>query len=462
MTLMILRHELTKIWLAQFKEHDRGVAEKLLASVRFVSDNEFRSGLNSILEERIDAGLLPVALYNEAELPPPKGTPYPLFIEEGQNTRRAVGEFGPALVPDQRNMYRACRKTRIRSSRLRTNQENQVNICHLFTLYRCFWNAVCLTRSAQSSYPTSPYQEVGSEGIVANVITQLHRSRRPQLWPSPGPDIIRQERIKRFMLVTDFIGSGNRTCRFLDAAWRVRSVRSWWSRRASAGWSFEVVAYAGLPSGIARIEGHPCQPLVKVAMTAPTIRSIYMPDEARVLEELCRRYSIGVSNPLGYNDCAALIAFAHSMPNNAPALFWEPAKGWRPLFPERSTTGTATPFEAGLDPASNLERLKMITGLTFSSESEAPDLIEMLVLSTLANSARNSEAISGRLGMRIEKINDALENLHGRELISKEYQITKRGSIILQRFVGFGESKPLPPPEPSLYYPKMLRAPRDV
>lgn len=406
----MLKHNCAQAWLAQFGKGDRSAAEKLLALVTLVSSDEFRSGLTALLEDRLKAGPQPIALYNEVEQRHWKGVPNRLFKEPCRKIKRACGRSGPALMPRQRSID----------------------------------------------------EEVGSEGVVANILTQFQRNRKKQISLSPGPDIVRERHIRRFVLVTDFIGSGKRACSFLDAAWRVRSVRSWWSRRVRSGWSFEVVAFAGLPSGIAEVRRHRCQPRVTVRMIAPTIRSTFLPSEARILEDLCHRYPTGVLSPLGYGDGAALIAFAHSMPNNAPAVFWSQAKGWRALFPARTTTGAETPFEAGLDAAAIQERLSAASGLTSYAKGEAHISIETIVLSALRRSPRSVDAISGRLGLDRAKVDAALNELRRLEWISESNQITERGRLVLKRLQDAGEPKLLPRSDPGLYFPKSLRAPRYV
>ena len=412
----VLSHDCTQAWISQFDENDRIAAAKLLGLVRFVSSDEFRSGLTNLLDERLKVGALPIALYNEVERGHRKGVAHRLFKESRSKVKRASGGPGPALVPRQRNID----------------------------------------------------EKVGSEAIVANILTQFHKPRSQTTALSPGPDIIRDRKIRRFILVTDFIGSGNRALRFLDAAWRVRSVRSWWSRRSRTGLCFEVIAFAALPSGIAKVERHPCRPYVTACLIAPTIRSTFLPGEAKLLEALCHRYPVGAPNPLGYGDGGALIAFAHSMPNNAPAVFWSQVNGWRPLFPARTTTGTTTPFEAGVDATSVEERLLLVSGLA-SHDDGAVHIsggvqisIEMIVLSALRRAPRNTEAISGRLGLGRAKVDAALAELRALKWISTSNQITERGRIVLKRIHDAGEPKLLPPSEPGPYYPKSLRAPRDV
>jgi len=101
---------------------------------------------------------------------------------------------------------------------------------------------------------------------VAQLVSEVCRAHPQQVFNHPGPDAIRKRRIRRFVLVTDFIGSGKRARTYLQAAWRVRSVRSWWSARATKGLSFEVVAYAATQSGRAVVERHPSRPEVHVSL----------------------------------------------------------------------------------------------------------------------------------------------------------------------------------------------------
>src|SRR5205085_5170890 len=90
------------------------------------------------------------------------------------------------------------------------------------------------------------------------------------------------------------IGSGQRARTYLDSAWRVCSVRSWWSARRVKGLSFEVIAFAGTTVGRAYVEDHPSAPRVSVVTSCPTVDSAFSGERRDAIRDLCLRY-----DPLG-------------------------------------------------------------------------------------------------------------------------------------------------------------------
>ena len=194
-------------WLNQFEPKDRDDAKQLLGAIRNVTADEFHDEMTAIVHSRVVLEPAPVGLFVESERGHRRGIAHRLFKENGRKHLRAVGG-GPAVIQPMRTVD----------------------------------------------------PEVGSEGIVAQIATGVFRKNKKRVTIHPGPDLIRRRRIRRFVLVTDFIGTGDRTIRYLDAAWRVRSVRSWWSARRSKGMSFEVVAFSATEKGRKRIEAHPAIP----------------------------------------------------------------------------------------------------------------------------------------------------------------------------------------------------------
>jgi hypothetical protein len=281
----ILTEETTLAWLSQFQVEDQARAAKLAGSLTLVSHDEFVDNLRTLLAARGEARPGPVALYAERELPKRFGVPHRLFKEPNRKVKRAEG-VGPQPVK-----------------------------------------------------PTRGYDpEVGSEGLVAQLITELCRTDPKKYVNHPGPDEIRRRRIRRFFVVTDLVGSGRRARTYLEAAWRVRSVRSWWSLRLLR---FEVVAYAATERGRAFVAKHPCAPVVSYAIPCPTIDTVFSRPEAASMKGLCIHYDpIGreVDESLGVGGLGTLIAFAHGAPNNAPRILHKSGTGWTPLFLARVTS----------------------------------------------------------------------------------------------------------------------------
>ncbi len=405
-------------WLDQFDAADRTDAAKLLALVRLVPSDLLRAEFIGLLEDRLARGKTPVGLFNESERRKWKGKPNRLFKEKkranpaakGKKIARAYGNAGPPLVPRQHYVD----------------------------------------------------EEIGSEGVMANILTQFWKTHRQSVILSPGPDRFRRERIRRFILNTDFIGSGKRVEDYLNAAWRLGSVRSWWSRRGTGGLHFEVVAYAGTDEGIARVEKHPCQPQVFVVTRCPTIRTVFLPAHATVMEDLCTRYAPPGSEAFGFSKVGALLAFGHGMPNNAPVMFWKSTPKWRALFPERTTISTGSPFSVASSETLQKERLELASETVVVGPPIVPVDVETIVLSALRRSPRHAEAVSGRLGLDLPRVHDALKQIRQRGWIDEHQQLTERGRLVIKRLVKSETQTTLPKRPEELYFPESLRMPRDV
>ena len=66
---------------------------------------------------------------------------------------------------------------------------------------------------------------IGSEGIVSWLVSELCIESPEKFICHPSPDQIRNKKIRKFVLVTDLIGSGNRARDYIESAWRVASVK---------------------------------------------------------------------------------------------------------------------------------------------------------------------------------------------------------------------------------------------
>lgn len=413
MSQNFLDNDRVTAWLEQFDDRDQVNARLLLSLLKLVSADEFRGVIMGLLEKQIGEGGIPLALFNETERPKRKGKPHRLFKETKiGKTLRAEDKVGPALVPRQRHVG----------------------------------------------------EQVGSEGILANILTQFQRLHSGDVVLSPGAQIMRERKVRRFVLVTDFIGSGDRIITFLNAAWRVKSIRSWWSRRTRAGLSFDVLAYSGTEKGIERVRSHPCQPIVHVSLVCPTIRSVLPPSKADDIETFCIRNTPKrfAREALGYGEIGALIGFAHSMPNNAPAILWKKFNRKEPLFPSRVTTGVGSPFSSATGPEAERARLGIAIGLPPASGPVQPITIETIVLAALRRGSKLPEAVSGRLGLDLFEVERALSKLRELKWIDKNNQFTERGRMLLDRIAKSSSSRPLPKSRNGYYFPQSLRVPRDV
>ncbi len=409
------------LWLNQFDREDLGDAKRLLYAIRNVTADEFHDSMTDLVRARVEADPGPVGLFVESERRNWKGRPHRLFSEKRRKHWRAFGSGPPVIEP------------------------------------------------ARTVDP-----EVGSEGIIAQIVSGVSRQARTRATIHPRPKTIRKRKIRRFILVTDFIGSGDRAYRYLDSAWRVRSVRSWWSARRSKGMSFEVIAYSATEAGRVKIEAHPTRPVVNFIEGCPTIEQVFdSPDVRLRIKNLCIRYGSFNPNfdPLGYGGTGALITFAHGMPNNAPAIFHKrnklKAKPWAPLYPERVTSERRTGIVALTEDweASQLELHRIAKEKVPLSPSflSAPSVIRdaVRVLLSLDRAPRTETAISSRTSLSVKRVKGALARSRKYGWIDDHSRITDKGRKELAR-LGASVQREIEFQSASIYIPRSLRAPRAV
>ena len=408
-------------WLTQFERKDQGDAQALLSAIKHVSADQFQQELMNLIQSRIASGPKPVGLFVESERRHRKGRVFRLFKEPRRKSRRAFGS-GPRIIDP-----------------IRTEDP-----------------------------------EVGSEGLIANIVTSVLRQDRKLVKIHPGPDSIRKYRVRRFVLVTDLIGSGNRARNYLDAAWRVRSVRSWWSARRTKGISFEVIAYSSTEEGLKNLQSHPTMPEVHIVDGCPTIEQAFdVPEIRHRMRDLCVRYGSRIKNcdPLGYGGTEALIAFAHGMPNNAPVIFHKESKlrskEWVPLYPQRVTSNrfNATAKIAMQRETIQRELQRHVKKEVLRSESflSAPAVLRdaVCVLLSLDRAQRDETVVSARTGFSMSRVQEAFTRIRAFGWVDEHHLITDRGHRELRRLIS-QPKKGVAFASASLYIPRSLRVPRAV
>lgn len=419
-----------RAWLQQFNLGDRPLAQKLLEAFTFVSRDNFIDHMRRMLireSESIDGK---VALYAERELRHRLGIPHRLFKETRRATRRACGAAGPAAVK-----------------------------------------------------PTKSYDpSVGSEGIVAQMISELCREYPKKFLNHPGPDQIRRERARAFWVVTDLIGSGDRAWRYLEAAWLVRSVRSWWSGGLM---KFAVMAYSATESGERRVASHRCHPAVHIVLPCPTIDTMFSTKVAEEMKRLCTTYDPTGDEPghapwvwsgpsLGYGNEGALIVFAHGAPNNIPLMFYKASrdkkKNWTPLFPARVSAGISRDaFGIGLTAEKINARLSNLGQHSLARsvavlKSNIPTAQIFLVLGALSHPPRlNDRVLASRTGLPTHELAKLLRMMTSYGWIDSQRRLTDQGAGQLaharKQLHLATDAMPVGKREPEPYYPTSLRQP---
>jgi hypothetical protein len=316
--------------------------------------------------------------------------------------------------------------------------------------------------------PVNPVRgsgRVGSEGLVAFVISQAHETKPKSFMNHPGPDFLRGKTSPAGCVgvVTDFIGSGSRVREMLDAFWAVPSVRSWVSRK----WiDFKVIAAAATVAGVANVKHHRLRPQVLFQHVAPTIGSY--PDLRQGGEwlKLIEHYGPDAgrgASRYGFGGDAALVAFNYRLPNNTPALLHRTHGGWRALY------DGAAPDD--LRPAFGLRARREVIGqaaeelgVVISPDLTPEDAALVLILSLLRGRWRagTEVALAERTGMAVPDVEDVLARALKGGLVNGSGRLTDAGQALLAAGRRSERKRPVVATNPEPYYPLALRTPRGL
>jgi len=420
----ILRSAHGLTWLGQFSRTDQATAMALVDKVRFIDETEFAQGIKTYLVDllRQEPALFPMALYVEKEIPKSNDVPKRLFAEPKRKRRRRItGSAEPWI-------YRILNKS----------------------------------------------GEVGSEGVLRTLVTELQRSNSDQYVSHGGPDVLRKKKPNTFVVLTDFLGSGQRVSDFLTSVWKLRTFRSWYSGEQIR---FMVIAYAGTKDAKEKILRHPSAPDVRLIRGCKTLSAIRPPEERARLIELCEKYHVQSHKghgALGYKQAGALMVFAHGCPNNAPSILHAKMRGWMPLFPGRSTAGVVelSSGEGGAVLSMKLLQKRDVSVVlqrpnSPQVKSEAVKLL-MDVLSAVTHGSRSELAISARCDLTILETRIVVSKLRRLGWVNPSGRPTTEGIRQRDAYKRYLETQvdkksSAPPTEDEIYYvPESLRRPRQV
>lgn len=394
-------------WLKNFAtDAERTIASTLIDEILLVSRNslmrELRGLIQTVLDGRDDLQR-PIALFAERAVRKQNGDVLPFFINAGRG--RATGVGVPPIEVDPAD------------------------------------------------------QEVGSEGLIANLITDLARLYQGQILPHPGPDRMRSDRVRRIVIVTDFVGSGKRVWEMLEAFQAVATIRSW---RSYGLITFYVVAYSGTEEGLRFVRSSRLKPEVLTVTGCPTLWNTFSGTQLSNVLQLCKRYPPRHGHPTGFLNGGALIAFAHGIPNNAPPILHSRTRGWTGLFPKRSTARAEMSFPADTvetiaDRAARLLNLRDANKY-LASPTGKRWVKTLLVLAALEAGARSVQAVSARSGLPLTRAEEILDFMRIARWTSKN-ALTRLGRQELSRLRQRRRSAPvLPKSNTPYYYPTQLRA----
>lgn len=435
-----------QLWLSQFSDKEKLVAETLLDKFAYVPADEFQRDLSLLANTAFPANE-PIAFFIEREIPNRWYVirkPLKKKVERARPRKQAQPKSQPRRVKRPEKMYKEILVDQERGFRKRTT---------------AFGAALPAVRSR-----TNNRQQIGSEGIVASILSKVCDLNPKRYFFHPSADVIRENKIRRFVVATDFIGSGTRVTSMLSSLWFVKSVRSWFNGGLI---KFSVLCYSGTQHGFKIVKQHRVSPEILKVRSCPTIFNSFSEPELTEIIELCSNRFAETDDPLGFKETGALMAFQHSCPNNVPAIFIREKKGrrkpWRPLFPARTSVDVA--FDHRRATPIEIERASLDT-LRFSNIGVSPAFLKaprekrhgIVITAALRRGHRTLDQLSTVTSWPVWEIAAALKSAQHQGFIDGNLRVTWPGLRLIKRLDMVRPPKALPVESKDMYYPKSLRA----
>ena len=445
--MSLLGNPEAELWLSQFSPTEMATARRIAGHFTFVSASEFSRGMTVLMNDV-------------------SSTDKVAFFVEREISKRWVRVDSTVPVPsvgaDGKRKFTLKRFTSKRLQPIKMYKEIQV--------FRAKGLPKKVSASGAALAPVDSIrrdsQSVGSEGVVATIASGVCNQSQGRFTLHPSADLVRKNRVHRFVVITDFIGSGTRIRNTIDSLWRVGSVRSWFN---GSKLRISVLAFSGTHQGVNHVKTHPTKPSVTLLRECPTIKNSFSGKERTAVEELCKSRAPSEKFPLGYGDVGALIAFEHSCPNNVPAIFVHEsqsrAKPWKALFPKR---GTAALSSSETDVTQRDRERFALQTLRFPNIAEASSFIRsnakqravIVALAALQRGHRNLDSLTTVTSFSLRELSSSIAEAKLRGLLDDRQRLTEQGFALLRNLNRKKRNRQTPAtPEKSGYYPQSLRVP---
>lgn len=396
-------------WLNHFDDKDQPIARKLISGLTLVSSREFEIGIKKLIDTVVDQHSGPVALYAVREVDVSRS----IFDEATGSTHSGASDCGECIDAVGRG------------------------------------------------------PDIGSEGRVAALITQVSRSNPSTCLNHPGINQMRRKNCRMIVLIDDLLGSGNRVTKFFRAIWQDLTIRSW----ASFGYvRFVVMAFAATETGRMRTARIQQIDSITTHRVCPTFRTLPWPQfTRRTCSTLCKAYSIKTRRPnmaLGYDNIMASLVFEHGCPNNTPSILWAEAsrnRSWTPLFPNRAIQSAEhsvfPPEIARREPASVLIDAGQTRLAQRSREGQRePATIALIILALIAKGYRRDGSLIFATGLSNRELERHVQRCTEIGWITISRRITPLGvSELNSARRRVEDATGTPPIGEDYYFPKALR-----
>jgi hypothetical protein len=294
-----------------------------------------------------------------------------------------------------------------------------------------------------------PGTALGSEDLVYSLISKLVRQNKDYLLDHPALTILKNKKIKDYVLIDDSIGSGDRVSGFVNAMLKSPTFLSWWSY----GWvKIHVISYArqrqaelkiiknirGSDHGIRRIRKSS-----KISFSSGVVYDRCWPQEQwgenfEQIFSLCRGVTqISSGMRMGYGGVMTNIVFHHSVPNNLPGVIWCDTKKWKGLMPGRAM------------PDWLQDLLNQRPNETVTQGTPLPNEL-LRLLSLVKRGVRSTQSLSIRLNVDHEYALKMIRHAMTLNLLTPEVRLTPTGRDQLKKL---NPIDPLPSWDRGLYIP---------
>lgn len=308
---------------------------------------------------------------------------------------------------------------------------------------------------------------VGSEGLLGSIITSIVRSNNAKFFSQPSIAQMRKIRCSLIMLVDDLIATGDRASRYIETLIQKPSLRSWVSLKYTR---FHVITFAGLSTGVERVQRLKCRPSVISVIACPTFMRLPWKQERRTaVRQLAEKYASRTDwsrIPLGYGRCMTSLVFEHGCPNNSPPILWAEGRkpeAWHPLFPNRAFAhqlpSVFPPEIARGDPRSALIEVgQQRLAHTVDQPSLAADKHRLVLLGLIAKGQRKNAALTFATGLSNKSLERILERFMRCNWITTSRRITSSGVSELRYARKISHTREeIPSRGTDYYHPQVLR-----
>lgn len=401
-------------WLSQFGAADQPAAAALLDDMMLLNEEQVAVAIRSLLltlAGKRKGRHKRIALYAEREFAQTRAFEVANVVDSAGRIRaRAIGRRGPAAVSPIRGSAR-----------------------------------------------------VGSEGMIAFIISQAVEASPKIYMNHPGPERLRAKAnpAGTIAIVTDFIGSGLRVRTMLEKFWAVPTVRSWVSRN----WiDFKVVAAVGTRAGIDALRHHRLRPEVLVEQIAPTLFGgrdwAAVIERRKLLEENGPSEGRGAGR-FGFGESGALVAFSYRLPNSTPPMIHQDAPPWKALYTGPAPEDLRSAFGLS-DPEEKVKQAAEEAGIVLAKDLSLPDAKIILALGTIRGRWRPGAeiALAEMTGLSVPQLIVICDTARRTGLLDSGGRLTDRGQLALAAGTRQERRRPDIPTAELLYYPQQLRTPR--